>query len=118
MRSRELLADALQAVAGVPSPLQDRAHADLVAGLCLRVLQSQHEVAAQIRYTEFRDTQFQDTASSPRTADASGETSQIPDIRVYDAAAHQRAAHRGQTPAPLPVSAIARRARVRSSAPS
>ncbi len=102
MLSRELFADALQGAADEPSPLRDRGYASTVADQCLRLFETQSDVAAEIR----------------RTGGGAGFTStvrddEVPDIRMYDAAEYTHAHRAGRLPAPLPLTAVTRRARNR-----
>ncbi len=106
MLSRELFADALQSAAAASSPLQDRDHAERLSDLCLRLFETDTEVAEEIRRTGGgRPDILQDRAEP-----------QLPDIRVYDV--HQRPTPRvGAMPGPLPSTAIAHLAQIRRTAP-
>lgn len=102
MLSRELFADALQGAADDPSPFRDHGHAAAVADQCLRLFETQADVAAEIQRTG-GGAAFTSTVSDD----------EIPDIRMYDAAEYTHAHRAGTLPVPLPLKTVARRAQNR-----
>lgn len=102
MLSRELFADALQGVAeGELSPFRDRRQAAAIVDLCLRLFDSQCEVAAEVQRT-----------GGGGFTSAVGDD-EVPDIRVYDATEHALARRSGTVPVPLQLTAVTRRVRSR-----
>ncbi|MBK7723483.1 MAG: hypothetical protein IPI32_15100 [Austwickia sp.] len=109
MLTRELFADALQQAATAGSVVHDRAHAELVAELCLRLFETQSDVAAEIQRTGGgRPTAESNTAAS---------AVDVPDIRVYDSAEHAQARRGGPAAIPLTSAALSRMVRARRQAP-